>query len=88
MGAAISNSKVQIMSTSSTLGGGLAPPANTTSSIIAETVSGSHVLKIDGYSLIKGHGVGKFIDSGRFSVGGRSWLMRYYPDGWDAAHSD
>jgi speckle-type POZ protein len=42
------------------------------------------VLKIDGYSLLKGLGVNPFIGSGKFTVGGRSWQMRYYPDGWDA----
>jgi speckle-type POZ protein len=76
------------MSTPSAVGGGLAPPAHTTSSIFVETMSGSHVLKINGYSLINGLGVDKFIDSGRFSVGGRSWVMRYYPQGWDKEDAD
>ncbi|KAL6907745.1 hypothetical protein ACP4OV_001915 [Aristida adscensionis] len=51
------------------------------SAIISETVEGSHVLKIEGYSRIKGHGTGKFIRSGVFTVGGHSWYISYYPDG-------
>ncbi|KAF8754890.1 hypothetical protein HU200_011363 [Digitaria exilis] len=31
------------------------------SAIVAEAVTGSHVLKIEGYSLIKGLGIGKFL---------------------------
>ncbi|KAL6907744.1 hypothetical protein ACP4OV_001914 [Aristida adscensionis] len=51
------------------------------SAIISETVEGSHVLKIEGYSRIKGLGTGKFIRSGVFTVGGHSWYISYYPDG-------
>nr|CAB3490359.1 unnamed protein product [Digitaria exilis] len=40
------------------------------SAIVVEAVTGSHVLKIEGYSLCKGHGNGKFIKSGTLSVGG------------------
>jgi speckle-type POZ protein len=35
-----------------------------------------------------GLGVGKSIDSGTFIVGGRSWHLRYYPDGYDDNCSD
>lgn len=52
-----------------------------TSAIVAEAVTGSHVLKIEGYSLTKGLGNGKFIRSSTFSVGGHRWCIWYYPDG-------
>nr|CAB3482497.1 unnamed protein product [Digitaria exilis] len=46
-----------------------------------ETSRGRHVFEIDGYSLSKGLGVGKFIQSGTFSVGGYDWCIQYYPAG-------
>ncbi|CAM0148152.1 unnamed protein product [Urochloa decumbens] len=52
-----------------------------TSAIVVEATTGSHVLKIEGYSLTKGHGNGKFVRSSTFSVGGNRWFIRYYPDG-------
>lgn len=56
--------------------------------VVAEAVSGSHVLKVQGYSLIKGLGVGKFIGSVKFNAGGRSWCIRCYPDGWGSECTD
>ncbi|KQJ87842.1 hypothetical protein BRADI_4g13857v3 [Brachypodium distachyon] len=53
----------------------------TASAVVTKAVAGSHVLKVKGYSLIKGLGVGKFIEFGKFSVGGSSWTVRFYPDG-------
>jgi speckle-type POZ protein len=44
-------------------------------------VDGSHHFKIAGYSLSKGTGVGKFIASESFSVGGFEWAIYFYPDG-------
>ncbi|XBI12713.1 hypothetical protein VPH35_139541 [Triticum aestivum] len=58
--------------------GGSSPAA---SAIVAQAVSGSHVVKIDGYSRIKGLGNGKYIASESFTIGGHRWCMRYYPDG-------
>ncbi|XP_024318703.1 BTB/POZ and MATH domain-containing protein 2-like [Brachypodium distachyon] len=51
------------------------------SAIVAKAVSGSHILKIDGYSRTKGLGNGKFIKSEKFAIGGHRWRMLYYPDG-------
>ncbi|KAG8099840.1 hypothetical protein GUJ93_ZPchr0013g35906 [Zizania palustris] len=52
------------------------------STIVAEAVSGSHVIKIDGYSRIKGLiENGKCVTSIPFSVGGNSWIIRFYPNG-------
>ncbi|KAM0928320.1 hypothetical protein ACQ4PT_002413 [Festuca glaucescens] len=60
----------------------------TTSAIIAQAVSGSHVVNIDGYSRTKGLGNGKYIESETFAIGGHRWRMRYYPDGEDSADAD
>ncbi|VAI91938.1 unnamed protein product [Triticum turgidum subsp. durum] len=58
--------------------GGSSPAA---SAIVAPAVSGSHVVKIDGYSRIKGLGNGKCIASESFTIGGHRWCMHFYPDG-------
>ncbi|KAL6654216.1 hypothetical protein ACP70R_007681 [Stipagrostis hirtigluma subsp. patula] len=58
------------------------------STIIAETANGSHVLKVDGYSGTKGLGVGKSIESSTFTVGGHSWHIRYFPDGYSQETAD
>ncbi|KAE8804956.1 Speckle-type POZ protein [Hordeum vulgare] len=46
----------------------------------AETAQGTHLFKIDGYSLW-GLGAGKFIQSAVFRVGGHDWCIYLYPDG-------
>ncbi|KAG8099836.1 hypothetical protein GUJ93_ZPchr0013g37332 [Zizania palustris] len=52
------------------------------SAIVAEGVSRSHVIKIDGYSRIKGLSEnGKYVSSIPFSVGGHSWIIDFYPNG-------
>ncbi|KAL7200614.1 hypothetical protein ACSBR1_032523 [Camellia fascicularis] len=56
-------------------------PPVTTSTSITETVNGSHDFKITGYSLSKGIGIGKYIASESFMVGGYSWAIYFYPDG-------
>jgi len=56
-------------------------PATTSSTSITETVKGSHQFKITGYSLSKGIGIGKYIASDIFSVGGYNWAIYFYPDG-------
>ncbi|KAI9180211.1 hypothetical protein LWI28_002345 [Acer negundo] len=53
----------------------------TTSTSITETVNGSHQFKITGYSLSRGLGVGKYIASDTFMVGGYAWAIYFYPDG-------
>ncbi|KAK4491293.1 hypothetical protein RD792_002029 [Penstemon davidsonii] len=42
---------------------------------------GTQSLKIRGFSFTKGMGVGKWISSDTFLVGGHSWEIRFYPDG-------
>ncbi|XP_004495232.1 BTB/POZ and MATH domain-containing protein 2-like isoform X2 [Cicer arietinum] len=56
-------------------------PATSSSTSITETVKGSHKFKITGYSLSKGIGIGKYIASEIFSVGGYDWAIYFYPDG-------
>ncbi|CAL5061286.1 unnamed protein product [Urochloa decumbens] len=56
-------------------------PSETASTSVTKTVNGSHHFKIDGYSLSKGMGVGKYIASETFSVGGFDWAVYFYPDG-------
>ncbi|KAH0633922.1 hypothetical protein KY290_037371 [Solanum tuberosum] len=55
--------------------------AVTTSTSVTETVNGSHDFKINGYSLSKGIGIGKYITSDTFMVGGYTWAIYFYPDG-------
>ncbi|KAK4579266.1 hypothetical protein RGQ29_029082 [Quercus rubra] len=51
------------------------------SSFISETVNGTHRFTVQGYSLAKGMGVGKYIMSDTFTVGGYDWAIYFYPDG-------
>ncbi|KAJ6321159.1 hypothetical protein OIU77_011291 [Salix suchowensis] len=53
----------------------------TTSTSITETVNGSHEFKVDGYSLSKGTGIGKYVASDTFYIGGYAWAIYFYPDG-------
>ncbi|KAL6659086.1 hypothetical protein ACP70R_003126 [Stipagrostis hirtigluma subsp. patula] len=53
----------------------------TESTCTTKAVRGTHVFKIDGYSLHKGIGAGNFIRSATFTVGGHRWCVRFYPDG-------
>ncbi|XP_022722805.1 BTB/POZ and MATH domain-containing protein 2-like isoform X1 [Durio zibethinus] len=58
--------------------------SSTSSTSRTETVNGSHQFKISGYSLAKGMGVGKYIASETFMVGGYEWAIYFYPDGKSA----
>ncbi|KAG9142773.1 hypothetical protein Leryth_005522 [Lithospermum erythrorhizon] len=55
--------------------------AVTSSSSVSDTVNGSHEFRITGYSLAKGMGVGKYIASDTFNIGGFDWAIYFYPDG-------
>ena len=68
------------------VGGG--EPSLSASAIVAPAVSGSHVLSIEGYSLTKGLGNGKYIASEAFAVGGHRWRLLYYPDSLNSSDSD
>lgn len=47
----------------------------------ADLEHGEHLLKISDYSLHRGLGVGRYIQSSSFTVGGHDWCLHYYPDG-------
>lgn len=53
----------------------------TASSHTTEAETGTHSFKIVGYSLKKGFGFRKSIQSGTFTVGGYDWAIQFYPDG-------
>ncbi|XP_078445568.1 BTB/POZ and MATH domain-containing protein 3-like [Wolffia australiana] len=53
----------------------------TQSRCVSETVNGSHLYTIKGYSLSKGMGAGKYMSSEAFTVGGYQWAIYFYPDG-------
>ncbi|KAH1106184.1 hypothetical protein J1N35_009952 [Gossypium stocksii] len=53
----------------------------TSSTSVMKTLNGSHLFKITGYSQSKGTGVGKYIASDMFMVGGYLWAVYFYPDG-------
>ncbi|CAO2144799.1 unnamed protein product [Urochloa humidicola] len=58
------------------------------SAITTATVTGSHVLRINGYSDFRAFGIGSFITSSMFEVAGRRWFLRYYPNGSDEETAD
>ncbi|KAJ1255708.1 hypothetical protein BS78_05G217200 [Paspalum vaginatum] len=59
------------------------------SAVVAEAVTGSHVLEIRGYSLTtKTLGNGKFVRSSTFLVGGHRWQIWYYPNGYQQDAAD
>ncbi|KAL6654217.1 hypothetical protein ACP70R_007682 [Stipagrostis hirtigluma subsp. patula] len=61
---------------------------NTSIVSAAETATGWQVVKVEGYSVIKGLGVGKRVASGTFIVGGHCWCIVYYPDGFSKETAD
>ncbi|KAH1193231.1 BTB/POZ and MATH domain-containing protein 4 [Glycine max] len=57
--------------------------SQTSSKSVTETMSGFHEFVIKGYSLTKGMGIGKYIVSETFIVGGFQWAIYFFPDGRD-----
>ena len=55
--------------------------STTMSTCIAPRVCRRHTFTIKDYTFNKGLGVGHFIRSKTFNVGGFEWSIRYYPDG-------
>jgi speckle-type POZ protein len=53
-----------------------------------QTARGTHLFKIDGYSLYMGLGVGECINSATFAVGGYDWGIDFYPDGDEEKSKD
>ncbi|XP_044375145.1 BTB/POZ and MATH domain-containing protein 1-like [Triticum aestivum] len=52
-----------------------------TSLCTPSVVRGTHTFKIAGYSLQRGLGIGRYLSSAAFDVGGYFWCIEYYPDG-------
>ncbi|TVU42647.1 hypothetical protein EJB05_09066, partial [Eragrostis curvula] len=53
----------------------------TASRSMTKAVQGTHVFEVVGYSLKRGIGVDKYVQSRTFTVGGYDWAIRFYPDG-------
>ncbi|RLN29181.1 hypothetical protein C2845_PM05G01330 [Panicum miliaceum] len=67
--------------------GRLAPGALSGSATRARQATGTHLHRIDGYSLVDGTvGTGKAVRSSRFLVGGHQWELLYYPNGVNHLH--
>ncbi|KAL6883422.1 hypothetical protein ACP4OV_010836 [Aristida adscensionis] len=60
---------------------GDAPPSRSASAIVAGADSGSHVLKIIGYSHTKEVPNGTAVTSRPFTMARRIWFVEYYPNG-------
>ncbi|KAK1662952.1 hypothetical protein QYE76_051111 [Lolium multiflorum] len=58
------------------------------STCTVESEQGEHLFKILDHSLHRGMGVGHYIQSSCFAVGGHDWCIRYYPDGRDGPTED
>ncbi|CAL4916787.1 unnamed protein product [Urochloa decumbens] len=59
------------------------------SAIVGETVTGHHLLYIDGYSRTKKElPTGKSFKSRPFRVGNRSWRVNYYPNGQTSKYAE
>ncbi|KAL6880376.1 hypothetical protein ACP4OV_011941 [Aristida adscensionis] len=60
----------------------LPPPSQPSwSCSVTETVRGSHQFTVNGFSLAKGMGPGRYLASDVFAVGGYHWAVYLYPDG-------
>nr|XP_034586812.1 BTB/POZ and MATH domain-containing protein 4-like [Setaria viridis] len=67
--------------------GRLAPGALSGSATRARQATGTHLHRIDGYSLVDGTvAAGTAIRSSRFHVGGHQWELLYYPNGVNHIH--
>jgi speckle-type POZ protein len=63
-------------------------PSRSASAIVADTATGYHLLKVDGYSLTKATPTGSSLTSTQFTVGGHRWRIKYYPNGDSADSAD
>ncbi|KAL6843184.1 hypothetical protein ACP4OV_026897 [Aristida adscensionis] len=54
--------------------------------VAAQTVT--HTFEVDGYNEKKGMGVGYFIRSATFTVGGIDWAIRFYPNGMEESYKE
>ncbi|EAY78542.1 hypothetical protein OsI_33640 [Oryza sativa Indica Group] len=69
--------------------GGRPPHYSSASAIVGGTVTGHHILQIDGYSYTKEKlPSGKFIQSRSFKVGDHQWRLSYIPNGKGSDYAD
>uniref|UniRef100_A0ACD5YUW7 Uncharacterized protein n=1 Tax=Avena sativa TaxID=4498 RepID=A0ACD5YUW7_AVESA len=61
--------------------GACGKPSMSSSSIVADTASGYHLLTIHGYSRTKGIPTGECVRSSPFAICGHRWTIDYYPNG-------
>ncbi|CAL5007479.1 unnamed protein product [Urochloa decumbens] len=59
------------------------PTPTTVSTCMPVTDQRTHVFHIFGYREYRGMGIGEFIRSGAFSVGGHEFAIAFYPDGYN-----
>ncbi|KAJ1695279.1 hypothetical protein LUZ63_011977 [Rhynchospora breviuscula] len=57
----------------------------TSSTATVEEVTGTHLLKIEKFSVQKLNTKGRYIQSATFSIGGQNWNLMYYPNGHNQA---
>ncbi|CAN6311077.1 unnamed protein product [Urochloa humidicola] len=67
---------------------GGAKPLRSTSTIVADTESGHHILRIGGYTRTKVVPTGEYLKSVRFTLAGHHWQIRYYPNGDTSESAD
>ncbi|TVU16210.1 hypothetical protein EJB05_39762, partial [Eragrostis curvula] len=53
----------------------------TTSTCLTQSITGTHNFVITNFSLLDGRGIGQYVSSSSFSVGGCHWRLHFYPDG-------
>ncbi|KAL6907738.1 hypothetical protein ACP4OV_001908 [Aristida adscensionis] len=69
------------MSSSPTAGSGAPEPSTSSVTIAVEEVVGSHVLTVEGYTVIKRLAPGEFLRSSTFAAAGHRWSIVCYPNG-------
>jgi speckle-type POZ protein len=53
----------------------------TSSTSLTKSATAVHDFKVTDYTLLDGMGVGRYVSSTTFAVGGCHWAVRFYPDG-------
>ncbi|TVT97247.1 hypothetical protein EJB05_57516, partial [Eragrostis curvula] len=67
------------------LAAGFGRLSRSASGILVKAATGFHVFRVDGYSWSKTFAAGERISSEKFSVGGDSWYVDYYPNGAESS---
>ncbi|WVZ87232.1 hypothetical protein U9M48_033905 [Paspalum notatum var. saurae] len=61
------------------------PETSSSSSCLTHAVTTAHNFDVINFSLLEGMGIGNFVCSRNFSVGGYNWNITLYPDGYQTA---